>query len=222
MKKLLVLAFVAAMCLPAYGEIIVWKFACSFKPMIDFNDITWTQATVGPKKINGYLIFDLDLSDPNTPTLNVDPVMILYAKDAKDPSTWWGTYFVLHEASGEVGFYVFDIDEKGYNGIYLYIDGEADYDIIHNIRCGLYGKITSVDIGVVTGIPPIVVKKSVPGSLKGNVEIWDDTVDNFEGFGNMTSTLDRKYTKPANQLSQDQDTVRDIIIGDLEELGYIF
>ena len=226
MKKLLVLVLVAALCIPCYGapldeNILVYKLTCSFKPMIDFND-TRTQATVGTKKINGYLIFDLDLLDANTPLLNFDPVMILYAKDEKDPSTWWGTYFTLHEASGEVGFYVFDIDEKGHNGIYLYIDGEADYDIVHNVRCGLYGKITSVDIGKVTGIPPGVVKKSVSGILKGNVEVWDETVNDFEGFGDMTATLDRKYTKPANKLPQDQDTVRDAIVGDLEEQGYIF
>ncbi len=215
MKKLLILVLVAALCLPCYGtvgqhNILVYKLTCSFNPMIEFTDGTWSQAAVGTLKINAYLVLDIDLT--GDPFLNQDPGIIFYGKDG---TAKWSTSFILSESSDEVGFNIFDIDDKGHQGIYLYIDEEDNYAVVHNIYCCLYGKIGPVDIGFVPK-----VKKNVPSSLKGNVDTWADTGDNFEAFGNVTATLDSKYTKPANKLGQTRNDVCTAIVNDLSAQGY--
>ena len=220
MKKLLVLVLVAALCLPCYGgwaeqNILVYKFTCSFNPWIEFTDGTWSEAAVGTLKTNGYLVFDVDLSDPNNPNLIHDPNIIFYGKNG---TYKWGTYFYLSQVTEEVGFHVFDIDAKGHTGLYLNIYEEDDYDMVHNVYSNLYGKIAAVDIGRVDK-----VKKRIPSSLKGSVEDWADTGDNFEGWGTITATLDSKNTKLANNpAGQTQDAVSDAIIAYLAAQGYIF
>jgi len=219
MKKLLALVLVAALYLPCYGaplehNILVYKFTCSFNPWIGFTDGTRSEAVVSTLKTNGYIIFDVDLTDPNNPTLHQDPNIIFYGKNGDYK---WGTYFYLSEIDEEVGLYIFDIDAKGNTGLCLYIDEENDYDYVHNVFSLLYGKIGSADIGRVDK-----VKKRIPSSLKGIVEDWADGGDYFEAFGNIKASLDSKYTKSANQLGQTQDAVSDAIIAYLGTQGYFF
>jgi hypothetical protein len=228
MKKLLVLVLVAVVCLPCYGRppdnnILVYKFTCNFSSWMDFEDSSWSSAVVGTKKVDGYLVLDIDLYDPNDPFLVYDPVIFFYGKDG---TYKWYTYFELDKASLEAGFYMFDIDKKGKEGIYLYVDEENDEDIVGNVRCDLYGKISSVDIGkyVVILTPPYIlkVKKPVPSSLKGTVAAWLQGLgDNFEGFGTMTATLDSKLTKAANKVGDSQSVTAGKIKDDLHAKGYL-
>ncbi len=219
MKKLLVLVLVAALCLPCYGRpvehnILVYKFTCSFSPRMDFTDPTWSVATVGAKKINGYFVCDVDLYDLNDPFLILDPTVFFYVKAG---ASKLATYFDLIRADDEVGFNIFDIDAKGNQGIYLYADGQHSYEIVGYAGCSLYGKIGNVDIGRVNK-----VKKPIPRSLKGISDAWASGSDNFEAFGTITASLDSKYTKDANKNTLSQAQVVSKIKDALDSQGYIY
>lgn len=215
MKKLLVLVFVAAMCLPAYGEILVYKFTCSCNPWIGFTDSNWTAGTVGTKQINGYCVLDVNMA---TGDLNPDPTLIFYGKDGKDK---WGTSFDLSVAGDQIYFTIFDIVGTTNGGIYVYTEENDDQDRVGNIVSNLYGKIAYVDIG--KGPKD---KKYLPTSLKGTVEFWGEAAGNFEAFGAVTVTLDSKYTKPANKPGEEAtqaDTVTKIIDNLYNDgKGYLF
>jgi len=217
MKKLLALVLVAALYLPCYGapldhNILVYKFTCSFNPWMEFTDGTWSKAIVGTKKVNGYFVCDVDLYDPADPFLILDPTVFFYVKAG---ASKLATYFDLIRADDEMKFDIFDIDAKGNQGIYVYVDEENGYEIVGNVRCSLYGKIANVDIGFVSK-----VKKRIPSSLKGIFEAWADTGDNFEAFGTITASLDSKYTKNANKNGLLQADVVSQIKDDLHTQGY--
>ena len=215
MKKLLVLVLVAALCLPCYGggggdhNILVYKFTCHFNPYITTGvDV----AIVGTRQVTGYLVFDIDLVNKK---FNQDPYMISYGKDG---TSKWATDFTLTVSTIEVSFNIYDIIEgpgKGHQCIYMNIDDDHYHMGLGSFLCRLYGKIGPVDIGFVPK-----VKKNVPSSLKGPVSGWAPPL--FKAFGDMTATLDSKYTKLANKENYDEGDIVDIINGDLVNKGYIF
>ena len=117
MKKLLVLLFVAAMCIPCYGtvadsNIFVYKFTRTFDPWIDYNDATQALATnVGTQRMTGYLVLNADVNtDANTWRLNADPTIIFYGGIGSDK---WGVSFDVNndvnDANGSMDVSLFSL-----------------------------------------------------------------------------------------------------------------
>jgi hypothetical protein len=218
MKKLLVLVFVAALCLPCYGftdhNILVYKLTCRFNPWLETGtDI----CIVGTKQINGYLVLDIDLHDPNNPVLNLNPYMITYGKGGTDN---WATAFTLDVSTYELSFSIYDIIEKngkptGRQCIYMNIEDDDYHAGLGSFLCRLYGKVGPVDIGFVPK-----VKKNVPTSMNGPINSWTPPV--WKAIGNMTATLNSNYTKLANKNGYSEANIVNIISDDLEEKGYSF
>jgi len=209
MKKLLVLFFVAAMCVPSYGDIVVYKFTGQFNPWVAFTDDSYETATVGIKKITGYCVSDIDM---DTGELNGTPTLIFYEGKVVN----YKRYYFIDANWDFTDFYAFDIrGAKGITGrgIYAYItlgDEDTGYWI-----CPLYGKCTLVDIGRVDKR-----KCWIPRSLKGIMNIAVVSPTPYNAVGNMTMTFDYKYTQNANKTEATQEDTVDKICTDLEGKGY--
>ncbi|MFA5271980.1 MAG: hypothetical protein WC412_06570 [Candidatus Omnitrophota bacterium] len=202
MKKLLVLVFVAAMCVSSYGDILVYKVAINFNPYQVFTNDSYSAATVSVALATGYEVLDVDM---DTGEANASPTLIFYnGKGYK-----W-CYDI--DASEDSYFYGFDIKGttgRGING-YTIIDGDAGSWI-----CYLYGKSAMTDIGRFDRR-----KVYIPKSLKGVSIILYGGSAPTEAYGNIIMTLDAKYTKVANVSEADQYEMVDRILADLEAKGY--
>jgi len=226
MKKLLVLLFVAAMCMPCYAvvntNILVYQFTRTFDPWIDYSDANQTLATnVGTQRTTGYLVLNADVdADANTWELNAgaDPTLIFYGGTGINK---WGVSFNVNDdvndANGSMGIRLFSLQGKTDKGLLFVIDANTEQETVGASYSTLYGKTGKLDIG-----KGALHKEGVPSSMKGIVEEWADTVDSFEGFGNTTMTLNSLYTKWANAGSKNQAQTVDKIIADLGNLGYPF
>jgi len=212
MKKLLVLVFIAALCMPSYGEILVYKVTCSFDTWIDYNDTDYydVATSVGTKQLTGYLVLDVDL---DTWEFNGDPIVIYYGKQGTNK---WGEFFSID--AGEQWIDTFTIQGKAYKGVLMQFGWVDDQEIVGSSWEELYGKTSNVDIG-----KGAKNKVAVPNNLKGIVEQWDETDDIFDGLGNITANLDSKYTQYGNKGEghNELDTVK-YILAALKKQGYIF
>jgi len=89
MKKLVVLAIVAAICASGRAEVLVYKFNTSFK-MINYSDPNRTVGKAKTETIRGYIVFNIDSSTP-LHVVRVDdgnkPTAILYG-DSKTAHKW--------------------------------------------------------------------------------------------------------------------------------------
>jgi hypothetical protein len=213
MKKLLVLVFIAALCMPSYGEVLVYKSTSSFNPWIDYDDANYyDEATaVVTKQLTGYLVLDVNLT---TWKFNGDPIVIYYGKQGTNK---WGEFFSI--TADEQWINAFTIQGRtASKGVLLQLGWEDDQEIVGSAWQELYGKISKVDIG-----KGAKNKVDVPSSVKGIVEEWDETDDIFEGLGNITASLDSKYTQYGNKGEghNELDTVK-YILAALKKQGYIF
>ncbi|MBN1392843.1 MAG: hypothetical protein JW947_08590 [Sedimentisphaerales bacterium] len=230
MKKLLVLVFVAALCLPCYARppitILVYKFTCNLKPWIEADDGGWAVAAVGTQQVSGYCVLEVweSYGGGEIEGILTDPTIICYGKNGRDK---WGTSFDISLVEDEITYVDFDIKGKpGKSGIIVFVDEDEEHDIVGAFYVPLYGENKLLDIGQVADPPddPGTVRKvHIPGTLKGTVEAWASVVDDFEAFGSITVTYP-KYTKAANKSDPDppaSETV-DQIIEDLTKKGYDF
>ncbi|MFZ0033843.1 MAG: hypothetical protein WAK60_02490, partial [Sedimentisphaerales bacterium] len=174
MKKLLVLLFVAVLCVPCYGppinrNILVYKSTNAFDPWIDFNDKTRVLATnVGTKQQTGYFVFDADVNtDANTWELNALPRAIFYGGTG---SNKWGVSFDLNDVAGYVNNpdtenpppLLFSIQGKTDKGLLFAIGWDDAQEMVGASWSILYGKIVKQDIG-----KGAAHKQGVPSSMKG-------------------------------------------------------
>jgi uncharacterized repeat protein (TIGR02543 family) len=212
-KELWVLIFAAALYMPCNGDILVYKVTCNFDPWIDFNDADCNvAAAVGAKQIAGYLVLDVNITEWE---LNADPIVIFYGGTGEGK---WGMFFDVNDANGSVDFEVFDIEGKEYDGLLLDIWWDNEQEKVGTLSSTLYGKTGKVDIG-----KGAKNKAEIPGSLKGIVETQAEVNDFFEAFGNITATVNSKYTQNANKAEEpNQDDIVGDIILDLDKQGYNF
>jgi hypothetical protein len=189
MKRLmLVLVFMAVLSATCYGVsgtpgILVYKMTANFNPWIDYYD--GNTADVYPWNEVGYLV--LNLSDVNAGTLASDPNVIRYGSYRVAGGVYkWYYSFIADESSDSLD--IFTIEGTTNIGAYYYIQWNDGYDQGYS---SVYGKCKKVDIGIGPKEKP-----NVPQSLKGIIERWGD--DDYDGFGNVTITLDSKWTKTAN------------------------
>ncbi|MGA2173122.1 MAG: hypothetical protein ABSG82_08990 [Sedimentisphaerales bacterium] len=210
MKKLLVLVSVAAMCLPSYGDILVYKTTCNFNTRIDFTDADKTTASgVSAEKLNGYIVLDIDT---DTGELNSNPAVIFYG--GKGTNMW---RVEIPPSAINVSSYLFDIGSSATSneGILLYIGWENQGNA-GSADISLYGKLANnVAIGRTDN-----AKVTISQTLKGNIKTWDDIVSFYDAFGSINVTLDTKYTKNANQAGASSDDTITAIATDLEHKGY--
>jgi len=199
--------------MPCNGDILVYKVTCNFNPWIDFNDADCNvAAAVGVKQIAGYLVLDVNIAEWE---LNGDPIVIFYGGTGEGK---WGTFFDVNDANGSVDFEVFDIEGKEYDGLLLDIWWDTEQEKVGTLSSTLYGKTGKVDIG-----KGAKNKAEIPGSLKGIVETQAEVNDFFEAFGNITATLNSRYTQNANKAEEpNQDDIIGDIILDLDKQGYNF
>ena len=80
MRLVVLIVFVAVMCAPSYGDILVYRLQGQFNPHIVFADDSYGNATVDTKNITGYGVFDVDME---TGGFNGVPTLIFYENKDK-------------------------------------------------------------------------------------------------------------------------------------------
>jgi hypothetical protein len=201
MKKLVILLVVLAMCLPAYGYVLVYKVTASatfagFEA--EANEPNgWL---LGKGSASGYLVLDVEDSDPNI--LNDVQYIDYYTEKVNNKPTklyeiWTaGKDFLQNILPG--------FPPKGKNITTLNIDlvnGDSSFELTG----WSLGTSSLTDIGTIDDANDRKLKVDVAASLKGSC--WyksgtdlggvDETLDE-QGTGTLTATLDAKWTKIAN------------------------
>jgi hypothetical protein len=179
MKKLVMLLVVLALCMPAYGYILVYKLTMSgTRADLETSDDTWLL-----KKDSGCAYLVLDVNDTNENALNGVQCVDYYTQGCNklyEIETGGGnfTQTILPGHPPKKNIVRVDIDLTGTTGLLL-------------------GTVSSTDIGTLTeDDPPIHLKVDVATSLKG--VCVNDTPDDRIGYGTLSGTLDSKWTKTAN------------------------
>jgi hypothetical protein len=226
MKKLLLLVFVAALCMPSYGnthsDILVYKFTCSLNPSIDFTDANQTTAEeIYVDHASGYLVLNAknaDVADANiwqvgklsgSDVFDGNQTLIVYGGGGKDK--WYNAWSKeIGDEGCDFELHVFNVTRPVSHGLFAWnwwtLEEGEGVDIGN-----LYGKSTkNVDIGKTS-------KVEIFNTLKGNIEPWGD---DYIGFGKVIWILDFKYTKDANKNGRTQQQTVDKIIADLVKKGY--
>lgn len=181
-KLLLVLVFVTPLFALSYGPTtLVYKITYQLNPAIEWaTDANY--ASVGPDKWTGYLVFDF--CDVNAVSLYSPPTLIYYYQDSEGK---WS--YSLDANLPDTYTEKFNIVGTNNNkGVYIYLYWDPN-DNDHGYA-SVYSKCAKVDIGKGPKEKP-----DVPQSFKGIVETW---YSGYDGFGNMTASLDTKWTQTAN------------------------
>ena len=76
MKKLAMLLFVLALCLPSYGDILVYKVSIASKAIVIDEDVAY----IGGETTKGYLVVDVDFTNAEEPDID-SSALVLYGKD---------------------------------------------------------------------------------------------------------------------------------------------
>ena len=188
--------------------VLVYKVTTPINPMIDYDDVNGLNADVVKDNLLAYVVFDIntnyamqiDINDANgNPDTNNNPTVILFGKDGKDkfkitlggdkPNT-----FVNISTFGDVNsikpFEATNMRNTHATEAKIGF-GDSNATTGFDIETDLYGKNTTIDIG-------IAAKFSVAKSLKG--QVWFTAEGRFvDGWGNAMATLDSKLTKDANK-----------------------
>jgi hypothetical protein len=198
MRKLVILLVVLGVCLPAYGDVLVYKTTLSGDVM----------GTGGMKKgkIRGYLVLEVNsfsLSDWQV----AGAAHVLYMKDGK--KKWRSSY-----QQSYLELYRYQVTSK--KGMLL-VDSGFNYDLANcygSVESVVYGEVKRTLVG--TGSP----KPKVPSKMKGHSLVYGDAVDDWTGSGKQTAKLHRKRTKNANKNGKSLSQVVDGIVNSLAAKGY--
>jgi hypothetical protein len=122
MKKLVMIAIIAAICVSGRAEVLVYKFNTSYK-MINYSDPNRTVGKSHTKTIRGYVVFNIDSNTPQH-VIRVDagnqPTAILYG-NSKTEGKWKKTLgggdpnasvVIMTAESDVVGFQTFNTYTK--------------------------------------------------------------------------------------------------------------
>jgi hypothetical protein len=199
MKKLGILLVVLAICLPAYGYILVYKVTTSGTSADFYNDPNGWLLDRATR--TGYLVLDVDDSDPNI--LN-DVQYIDYRTFRLD-----GSSIKLYDIFTSNGNFSQTIMQgqppRGKNIADLNAD-LVNGDSSIQLTGLLLGNTANTDIGTLTADdPPKKAKVNVATNPKGfcqfiTGELLGDPNEfiNGQGGGTISATLDSKWTKTAN------------------------
>jgi hypothetical protein len=194
MKKLVMLLIVLVVCLPSYGEILIYKVATAAK----VYEVDSQEFVTGAVK--SYIV--LEVNDFNSLDV-INDVEIRYFKNAVG-SKVQDTVNINLDLSREV------LAGKKFDAVI------ASYDEPGDIAGTLLGKTTMAFVA--TG-----VKKSIPTKLEGQLLI-DGSVQSLTlvGTAKMVATLKPDWTKAANDFDRSfDDTVLDIE-GFLFDAGFAY
>jgi len=201
MKKLGILLVVLAICLPAYGYVLVYKVSVSATGAVfeaeDNEPNGWLLEKFSAK---GYLILAVNDSDPNT--LDDAPQYIDYYTEEVDNKPT-KLYDIWTAGKGFAQNILPGLPPKGKNITTVNVDlwnGDSSLELTG----WLLGTSSLTDIGTLNDEDK-KTKVAVAASLKGS--FWyksgtdlggvDETLDD-QGTGTFTATLDAKWTKTAN------------------------
>ncbi len=194
MKKLLVLVFVAAMCVPSYGEVLVYKTKQK-GTTFSFNNWDDDYGRYQGQMADGFLLLDVDIDSGRILLINNSAFWITYTKtktegmssmELRELEVYYGvwgakTYMVISSFS----FLDWINDSNDSSGNYV------------------YGATITVE-GVVKGTSLIKggVKVSIPAALKGFSHFdWESVTKPELGSLTVIATLDKKWTARANDLN---------------------
>jgi hypothetical protein len=239
MKKLVLLATVLALCVPAFGggdpnnqSVLVYNVKADISSVNYTND-SYTDAEFGTGKVEGYVLgrfvratlatFD---GDPN----NDAPIFILLDKKAKE-------YVVISEENDADGEHVeFAFDDNSDNPIfsknnkngkdsgqdyiwaYLYVDVDdiGTGDTFFNLDA--WNGLTQITSSV---IKATATKMSVPKNIKFNVaEAYSETDLTIAYKTAVSVVLNSNYTKLANNDNLQVKSAAALITADLDAKGW--
>lgn len=177
MKKLILLLVLVALCVPAYGDILIYKVSIKVQGIAENGS-----AEMGKASLKGYLVLDVvDFS--TSPIMIVDDTLLVYGKDNIGDKIYNST---------NTGLWIdgFVIDSK--SAVFAYMNAwGADLSAT--------GKSKMTDIGT---LQDEVIAKSLKGALTTNPGGMSDPLDpvtSLYGSGKVSAKLDSKYTKEANE-----------------------
>jgi hypothetical protein len=197
--KIAVMVFVAAICAPSYGDIIVYKFTGQYNPYVQYDDDSYTVATVNVVKVTGYVVVDVNLRDDS---FNYTPYWIFY--DTKTKTCYYG------EADETSYFSRYDIKGTAKKEMYLYLS----FVLVGGYwDCTFYGACSEVSTGG-------AYKILMPKSLKGVMVYMSSSSPVADGIGNAALSLDLKYTRNGNEIGATQASTANRILADLQAKGY--
>ncbi len=202
MRRLLVLLAVLGVlgvCAPSYGYILVYKLSTTVKAV----DTSVDAAEV--IKLKGYLVVDYNetLDEVN------DAEVVMYGKDQDDTlACFWldddedlAIDYEIDNINAWVGF------RQGGNR--------------SGIEVLLTGAMKVKDIGLDDE------DKSIPGTLKGTLIVWDEIFLDptrwylLKGSGNVSAPLHSGMTKEANEQGLSSNTIAAALIDELVAAGYV-
>jgi hypothetical protein len=199
MKKLGILVVVLAMCLPAYGYILVYKLAAS-ATSADFENEPYEPNgwLLQKGSGSGYLVLEVYDEDPN---MLSGAEYIDYYTDKEDGKTQ-KEYDIWDPCEDFARTILPGLPPKGKNITALNLDLWGHEDSLC-FTGWLLGTNSLTDIG--TRVHGEKTKVDVATSLKGsfkyisgeNLDTEEETLDE-QGTGTVTLTLDSKWTKIAN------------------------
>jgi len=194
MKKLVMLLAVLALCMPAYGEILVYKVSGRAKG-IDIDD-----QVMGTAKFRGYHVVDVNFNgEPNIE----DDVLIVYGRDENGDKIGGG----YGEAIAD--FMQVDIASFAW-AVWLNLDDQ----VIGTVT----GKARERNIGA---DDDEIVALRMKGHLLVD-GVVPPTFHDSVGSGKISARLKRKWTRDYNEEGANVNDVVDEIIDYLIDKGYAF
>ncbi len=204
MKKLVMLLAVLALCIPAYGEILVYKTKAKILAY-EYDD---------PEKLKetytGYMVLDVNLDDTGG---------LLEIEDKVDIWYWKGSKYYLVDYTFELDLWLLDLGSPWVVlsdfWSYLYIPIPPDEGYFGQIWAVTSGKGRETNIG--NG-----EKRRIAKSTKGHC-LCEQDGESFLGSGTVSSRLSTKFTRignRANECDGDFEDTVDAITEYLEGKGY--
>ena len=175
LAKLVMVLAVLALCLPAYGDVLVYKTS------ITASGFAINEGEKGKVQARGYFVVDIDLAGAenmnNADTLSLDAELVLYWKAGGNK--WRKTVVV-----DTFDITLVEVD----NGRKVYIVAELEVDVTEGtVVAILAGPEKNTDVGLPS-------KYYVPTGLKGSALVSGNS---YMGSGKVSLRLDSK-TKYAN------------------------
>ena len=200
MKKLAMLLLVLALCLPSYGDILVYRVHVAAKAI----DSTGDDAILSSGSIRGYLVIDIDTTDPEA-----DPeagALILYGKDGN------GDKVQINEGDLIWDYSLYAMAKADTYAVFAELYGSIDDGDLVDTDAVLIGKTVLTNIGF-----GAADKRPVPMFMKGNVLLWSDPFDVLDigGSGVVQASLHLSWTKAYN--AGEGTAFDDVVIDIMEE-----
>jgi hypothetical protein len=194
MKKLAMLLVVLALCLPSYGDILIYKVTIAGRAISEDED----GASIGSGTIRGYEVVDVNVADVNNPVIE-DDALIVYGKDDDGDKLQVNVENVIAE---EDGYIQLEMEKAGHWAVGVEVESFTDAVLI--------GKAKEIDIGFGKTEKRIVAK-----SLTGHGILWGDPIseEGLIGSGKVTAELKTDWTKDANE----EETAFDDVVAGIQD-----